>query len=218
LEQGARIRRPLFIQRQPKLTPMRIKTERNIAVFDVDGVIVQNPHESLYQTITDGAYWDLHWNDPDNAILNKEIADLARALYLTGWHLVFLTARPSTYRKQTVQLLKRAGFFDMKIEEPEDLKADGFMLQHPVLLMFPETDIPTSSAAWKQSIIRDMLAQGGKVRFMMEDYRPNAEAVRAVVPVLLYERKRPSKLLAGCCPGCGGVAACWCNPSETPSA
>lgn len=193
---------------------MKISTERDIAVFDLDGVIVKNPKEALTKTIIDGAYWDNHWLHPDKAELNDEIVDLIQSLISTNWQIIILTARPSKYRGPTISVLARAGIYPLPLPIDE-------LKQHynsPILVMIPNSDIPHSSAAWKQHTIKSWKDQGANIRFMMEDYRPNAEAVRAVVPVLLYEYKRPSKVLAFACSGCGGVAACWCNNSETPSA
>jgi hypothetical protein len=166
---------------------MQILTERPIAVFDLDGVIIQNPFESLGQnTITDSNYWENHWLYPEKATFNDEIVELAHSMLRSDTHVVFLTARPSKYRSSTETLLKRAG---LEVGQG-DLTQRSF---RPRLVMIPSIGIPQSGAAWKRDTIQGWIDQGGKVLFMVEDYKPNAEFVREIIPVLLYERKKQSR-------------------------
>jgi hypothetical protein len=186
-----------------------LKTHRNVAVFDVDGVVVQNPDCALSgPPILDNNFWANHWSRPDEAQLNDEVCELARSLMRTNWQVVFLTARPGIYRKQTEELLRRAGL----LPRPEDVKMvlNPSYNNTPMLFMIEGNDIPNGSAGWKQTMLKKWVDSGVKVRFFMEDYRPNAEAARAVVPVFLYERKKPSQHLP-VHPCCGGLAACWCR-------
>lgn len=169
---------------------LKIETERPIAIFDLDGVIIQNPPESLGQnTITDGNYWAKHWKDPQGGTLNEEMVDLAASMLLTDTHVIFLTARPEVYRPWTIELLRRAGFH---IGDQTALTQRSFA---PRLVMLPGGDVPQSSAKWKRDTIKNWLDQGARILFMVEDYRPNAEFVRELIPVLLYERKKKSQYI-----------------------
>lgn len=190
---------------------MKIKSTRSIAVFDIDGVIIENPPEAQVigaAPIQDKDYWTRHWSHPELAKFNQEMIDLGKSLLDAQWHIVFLTARPVSFWKDTERLLEIAGF-----------TISGFAniaqtSMHPKLVMLPDDGIPYSSAAWKQDTIRGMIAAGGVVRLMVEDFKHNADAVRAVVPVLLYERKKISNNIV-MLPCCGGMSRCWCLP-EVP--
>lgn len=186
---------------------MNIQSERPIALFDLDGVITENPKESLEQTVSCKNYWHEHWTRPLETPIHQEVVDIIHSL-IGAVHIIILTARPDSYRPHTIQLLDRLGIM-CPSKSPNTLYAGQLA---PILHMFPcDGTIPSSSAAWKQGEVKRWLDQGAKIMFMMEDYRPNAEAVRALVPVLLYERKKPSKHLKLACYKCGGLAACWCS-------
>lgn len=193
---------------------MFLNTKRNVALVDVDGVIVANPSESLGQnTITDTNYWANHWNKPDEAGLQQEVIDLVQSLVSTGWQVIFLTARPEQFRKVTERLLHRAGLF----VRPKDVRSilDQGMSNAPILIMWPELHVGLSSAAWKQRTIKSLKDQGLKIRFMIEDYRPNAEAIRSQTPVFLYERQKVSQYIDSLCIRCGGLSACWCHDDQS---
>jgi hypothetical protein len=194
---------------------MKIKTRRNIALFDVDGVVVANPEVALNKTINDFNFWENHWNDVDGAVINTEVTELAQSLISTNWQVIFLTARPIKFRAQTERLLSKAGMFVAPVTGTL-LPLEWERTNAPLLVMYPSNSL-LSSAAWKQEQVKEWVDDGLKVRFMMEDYRPNAEAVRALVPVFLYERKKISQHSAalGAYLCCGGVAACWCPADAT---
>jgi hypothetical protein len=183
---------------------IRIQSDRQIAFCDIDGVIVQNPAAAqLGKTITDVSFWEHHWDDPNSGQLNDEMITLVQSLISTGWHVIFLTARPERFYEQTFALLRRAGFFvsrDLLITK---------MSNKSKLILLPGKDIPMSSAEWKQSVVRKAMELGGNVKLMIEDYRGNSEAIRPLVPVLLYERKKVSATLP-MLPCCGGLSRCWC--------
>lgn len=187
---------------------MKIETERLIAVFDLDGVLVENPPEAMVggPPITDRNFWDKHWMHPESSKLQQEMVDMANSLVGANWQLIVLTARPESYRPWTIQLLRRMGIFVS--EKPKARLHSGY--GRPVLEMLPLIGIPQSSAEWKQQTVREWLSQGAKIQFMVEDYMANCEAIRALVPVLLYERKKVSRHLKFFCDGCAGLTACWC--------
>jgi hypothetical protein len=189
---------------------MEIQTERPIAVFDLDGCLISNPSEAMGSTaIGSRDFWANHWNNPDGAEVQQEVVDMLLSLAATNWQIIILTARPDSFREQTVRLLRGLGIFVPTNESPILFKD----WRCPVLVMYPDKGyIPsTSGGGWKQGVIREWLDQGANIKFMVEDYPPNAEAIRAVVPVLLYERKKPSRKLVEACQDCGGVNACWCS-------
>ncbi len=188
---------------------MIIESDRRIAVFDLDGVLIQNPDSALGKNnvITSSDYWEKHWKSPDDRITNPEMVELALALIGADWQLIVLTARPEYYRPWTVRLLRR---MDIMVQEhPRKRLHSGY--GRPILHMLPGGDVPHSSAAWKQDTIKDWLDQGARIQFMVEDYPWNAEAVRAVVPVMLYEYKRQSHRLLGNFACCGGMTRCLCS-------
>jgi hypothetical protein len=173
-----------------------IGTDRLTAIFDLDGVFVENPPEALVQNaqpITDLGYWERHWSYPERSVRQQEMVRLASHLSLINWQIIVLTARPQQFRGETERLLRMLA------------------LANAELVMIPQNHIG-GSASWKQETVKKWVDMGVKVMFMVEDHRPNAEAIRAVVPVLLYEYKRPSRLLKLACTTCGGLSACWCPP------
>jgi hypothetical protein len=164
-----------------------------LAIFDLDGVIIANPDDAQSgPPKTCGDYWTRHWTNPDMSRINKEIVLMAQVLSDSGVLIQVLTARPERFYSSTHNLLVMAEF-------PYDR-----------LDMLPGTDVPQSSAAWKQERVAE-LKRTYDVLFMIEDYRPNAEAVRSQVPVLLYERKKPSVHLENVCGMCGGLVRCLCD-------
>jgi hypothetical protein len=186
-------------------------TKRMVALIDVDGVVVENPLETVGKgTINDTNFWANHWNNPEGGRLQVEVISLVQALVACGWHVIFLTARPENFRGVTVKLLRRAGF---DIRSPNDytpVEESGWA--YPALVMIPGTEV-RSSASWKQQTVRALKEAGLNVQFMIEDYRPNAEAIRSQVPVFLYERQKLSQYLEPICHRCGSLSVCWC-PSE----
>lgn len=196
-------------------TDMNIESERLIALFDLDGVLVRNPDEALGNKppITNKNFWDEHWKSPETAPIQQEMVDMAISLIGANWQIGILTARPHEYRPWTVTLLRRMGI--LVSTDPRPRISTSY--SRPFLHMLPSAQVPQSSAAWKQETVKGWLDQGAKIQFMVEDYRPNAESVRAIVPVLLYERKKPSQYLALAHEECGGLARCLC-PLKTASA
>lgn len=105
--------------------------------------------------------------------------------------IVVLTGRPDIHRENTWALFVRMGFI------PDDL------------VMYPSTDIPHATAAgWKYDVVKGWLDEGYPIVLAVEDYKPNADSLRNLVPVLLYERKKDT--MSPPCGGCGGRDACWC--------
>lgn len=177
--------------------------DRLTAIFDLDGVFIENPAEARIKDakpITDLNYWERHWSNPAGSVVQHEMVRLARMLLMVNWRVIVLTARPETYAGHTRTLLRILG---LQASTGPDV----------LLVMIPQSTIG-GSAEWKQQIVKRWRDEGMKIQFMVEDYRINAEAIRSVVPVLLYECKRPSNHLPLSCRKCGGLAACWC-PAES---
>lgn len=136
-----------------------------VAVFDLDGCLIESP---TGETITDPNYWHKHFTNGDCAY-NREMIDLAEALQNMGWRIVVLTARPTRYRDDTQNIVYSK-------------------LPGSLLIMYGGGYADASE--WKAKKVRELIDAGWDVRFVIEDYKPNAEAIRKVVPVLLYEKVR----------------------------
>jgi hypothetical protein len=151
---------------------MSIPLNRPVAVLDMDGCLVQSvvATHSRSGTIREPEFWASIWQN-ENHPANTELIALARALLQSGWHLAVLTARPSNFGTVTRRWLHRH-------------LGDGRWSLH----MFPRTFLDEDSGEWKASMVQHWLRQGIDLRFAIEDYRPNAQAIRAHLPVLLYER------------------------------
>lgn len=173
-----------------------------IAIFDIDGVLIRNPEDALDgPPIIDMDYWHNHWNNPDYNHVQHDMVALVKALQQVGIKTVFLTARPAQFRGVTLDLLQNIGV----TEGPAFVSWD--------LEMLPASTVPQSSASWKHQTVYN-LKKNYNVLFMVEDYKWNAEAVRSLVPVLLYERKKPSRHIALSCSVCYGLLRCICPPSQ----
>lgn len=144
---------------------------RHTILIDLDGCLVQNPQDSFARgTIQDPMYWHHHWDNPDGATPQMEIVRLARVYLDMGYEVIVLTARPDNYLRQTRQFLDAVGLQDID------------------LIMRPADHGITASAPWKVEEILALMASGRKIDFMIEDYPSNAEYIRMILPVLLYER------------------------------
>lgn len=137
------------------------------AIFDLDGCLSVSPSQITIPLSSER--WDEIWND-DGFPSNTEIIKLLRGLQMAGWYVLILTGRPERYRKQTVRWLMRQG-----VSAP--------------LIMLPD-DYPRTIVEWKCTIIHLMLEAAIDLQFVVEDYKPNADVIRTLIPVLLYERKR----------------------------
>lgn len=142
-----------------------------VVICDLDGVIAANPPEAFKGTINDPNYWHSHWDKWDEAKPNHEIVHLLRLLAQGGTKIVILTSRPDTYRDQTTKFLKKLG-----------LRCD--------LIMRSTGGAILPSDEWKHDVIEYMLGLGYDIKLLIEDYKPNVEAARSLVPCLLYERKK----------------------------
>jgi hypothetical protein len=142
-----------------------------VVIVDLDGCLVANPAEAcLGVTITDIDYWTNHWNNPMASEPNYELVQMVRTLGQAGWKIVILTARPESFRQKTEQFLRR-------------IELECSLIMRSDLAILP-------SAEWKMNVISHMITLGWDVKLAIEDYKPNADAIRSVVPVLLYERKK----------------------------
>lgn len=172
---------------------LTIATKRPIAVFDIDGVLIQNPSQSRRAgkneppgpTIPDPLFWTKHWKKRD-AAAHQDMFDLLFALQDAQWLVILLTGRPIDHRSETVATLAYHGVSCYGPSTDVVTDVDGFA--HLVMV---ESGNYGSSADFKVNMIRKWKSDGANIKFLIEDYKPNAEAVREHIPVLLYERYRP---------------------------
>lgn len=153
------------------------------AVLDLDGCLVQNPEEARYATLNDPSFWHSHWNDALAGRPNEELLDVARGLLDQGYRLIVLTARPETYRSQTVRYLGRICLFTTLSPRPNPDQSVS-------LVMRPVEDGISRSGPWKRDLIKSWLDQGANITLALEDFKPNADMIRQVVPVILYEQMK----------------------------
>jgi hypothetical protein len=153
-----------------------VRDTRRTILIDFDGCMVENPPESFAAKnggkgiITDPMFWHNHWVDVDTYKPYDVIVELARVYVDRGYEVIVLTARPSSYYIQTRQFLDAMGLHEVE------------------LIMRPEEDGIGPSQEWKVDQIHNLLSLGRQIDFMIEDYPSNAEAIRKVLPVLLFER------------------------------
>lgn len=174
-------------------------TERPIVICDLDGVLSQNPHDAV-GIITDKDYWSKHWNNFAEAQVNVEIVHLLKSSFLTESAVMILTARPIEFLDVTLSFLERIGIKREMVDvwngsAGHDTFFKAFRptegMPNIVLKMYEQgTNIPGHSGEWKASVVEQMLNANLNVLYMIEDYKPNADAVRRHIPVLLYERVR----------------------------
>lgn len=168
--------------------PIRVAPDHPVIVCDLDGCIVANP--DVEGTISDVDFWARHWLHPEQAVLQTEVVDLIQSMRETGHFLIILTARPEQFAECTLQVLQRADLYPTWVREEQPFTADS--IHDSILVMMPGDKI-ISSAAWKRQKIAQWLKDGMDIRLMIEDYPHNAEAIRELVPVMLYESKRKSR-------------------------
>lgn len=143
-----------------------------VIICDLDGVLTKMPVSSHGRgTISDPNYWHHHWDKWDEVEPHHEMVNMVRTLAQGGMKIVILTARPDSYRYQTEKFLAKFGVRCSLIMRASDGQI-----------------VPSSE--WKHDVIEHMIALGYDIKFMIEDYKPNVEAVRSLIPVLLYERKK----------------------------
>lgn len=168
---------------------IRVPSERPVIVCDLDGCIVANP--DVQGTINDWNYWHDHWTRPESAELHDAVVDMVHAMRETGHFIIILTARPEYFAPWTLEVLERADLFPEFVCEKSMFTAS--VLDDAILVMRPDSDGVSSSAQWKRDKIATWLNDGVDIRLAIEDHPPNAEAIRSLVPVFLYENKRESR-------------------------
>lgn len=171
-----------------------LKSERyvveRVAVFDLDGVLVQNPADSFERgTIQDPDYWHNHWNDPDGSVPYDQIVELHDSLIESGWATVVLTARPDSYWRQTVAYLDKH-FCGTSFIPPYRPDEQYLIAGQMKLVMRPALHGISVSGEWKREMLESWLKSDINLKFMVEDYKPNVEAVRDLLPCLLFERQK----------------------------
>lgn len=144
---------------------------QSVVICDLDGVLAKNPDAAFGKTQSDPMFWHHHWDEWDKTEPHHEMVNMIRTLAQGGMKIVVLTARPDSYRYQTERFLAKHGVRCSLIMRASDGQI-----------------VPSSE--WKHDVIEHMVALGYDIKFMIEDYKPNVEAVRSLIPVLLYERKK----------------------------
>ncbi len=162
-----------------------------IAVFDIDGVLVENP---TLQSNNDLGYWHKHWTaPPSEARVNQEMVELLSDLhYESMWGIIALTARPAQYADHTEKLLRFILDRPVRTRGVQSVYGDFYGRHSPpdVVLVTQQANEIVPSGEFKRDTIGFWQSQGLDIRFMVEDYKPNADVIRRVLPVLLYERQR----------------------------
>lgn len=145
-----------------------------IAVFDLDGTIIDMPKRSW---LAEEFNWPnfLNWMD-DQMIFSQ-------AVILCEWHLiqdhrvVVVTARPEKYREQTVDLLKVKGFnYDELIMRP-DVMVDS----ETNALHFTENENEVKDvlfrhhAIYRECVSEVLTQRGDEVKYAYDDQIPNLE-------------------------------------------
>jgi len=146
-------------------------SETPTAIFDLDGCLCSSA------TMSETSSWSDIWGDTKHPS-NPEIIELLASLCGCGWNCPVLTGRPERYRKETLAWLRAQGLTPFML-------GDGPLM----LCMYPNDAQQNGSnhGEWKASVIRHWLRHGMRIMFAIEDHKPNAEYIRKLVPVLLYE-------------------------------
>lgn len=161
---------------------LRVDTNHPVAVFDLDGVLSVSPSP---EPINDVSFFDKIWGDYRALDCNPEMVTLLRTLANSGWAIVILTGRPSTYRKETFLWLDR---FGIRWRTGWAVHSRDAIL---ITRSIDDGEDISSSSEWKLRVLRMLQARGANIALIIEDYKPNADVLRQVAPVLLYEMKRP---------------------------
>ena len=173
-----------------------------VAVFDLDGCLCQGPYHDprSKEHLDDPEFWRRHWDRPD-APCHTELVEMARGLASGGFHILVLTARPDTYHDQTVRWLQQVGNWSVASFNTS-IRYNRAGSQSDVWLMMIDNQRqlrhPLTGAEWKRETVRSLIQWGIDIQFVVEDYKPNADVIREVVPVLLYERQKPHPCVNGC--------------------
>ena len=157
-------------------------------IFDLDGVILQSPGSRFHPPVD----WPKYWADIDAQRPNQDVVDLIQILK-RAHPVLILTARPVEVVSQTVMVLKRIGLPATPIDAVPLLWPRLKIIKSLVYLKMMKSEVEEDGetpAIWKRLRIEELVDVGWNVQFMVEDYKTNADEIRKVVPVLLYENKR----------------------------
>lgn len=154
----------------------------NTVIFDLDGCLSANPYDSpgIAGFIANPDFWHRHWTG--TPWRHQEMIELYHSL--TFWRRIILTARPHTYAKDTLRWLRHHNI-DTALAYPGEVTVDS----GDCLVMSPSTEI-VPSGPWKYSVIEQWVEEGMRPQFAVEDCKTNADMIRRLLPVLLYERKK----------------------------
>lgn len=174
-----------------------MRSSKPLVVFDLDGVFVVNP--TTHESNNDINFWHDHWRNWRLAKPQIEMVELAQDMQDSGHIVVVLTARPRQYRSVTLDLLARLGLDArpvpadlLPIFVKDDINLGLPSYPVPLNLVMIDSEQIVSSSVWKRDTIKSWVDAGLEIRFMVEDYKVNADVIREVVPVLLYERLKPT--------------------------
>lgn len=146
--------------------------QRRVIVFDLDGVLFRTPSK---ETVNDPAFWMDYWNN-ERPEPNPEMIKMYHDYDIYGLVTpVILTARPTVVESPTLKALENVGIHVPLL----------FMMDHD-----PDQADWQTTGFWKRDVVREWIQAGVDVWLVIEDYKPNADAIRQVTTVLLYESRR----------------------------
>ena len=124
--------------------------KKHVVIFDIDGTI-SDPGNRLHYIAKEKdsghrdwkAFFESSIDDP----VQYHVAILARVLYLSGFHVVFATARPEEYRHITEEWFTKHGiYYDHLLMRPtEDRRIDTIVKREMVLTFLAEANISKDS-------------------------------------------------------------------------
>lgn len=158
-----------------------------IAVFDLDGVIIKSPSR---ESVSEVSFWENFWTDISCHEANPEILALMKILCAADIQVFILTARPNSFEGVTLQSLALVCSIHPRIcSDPVEHQMDetGYhLMMRDGENVFHDFQ---SNSIWKRLVI-NLLMVNHDVLFAMDDYKPNIEEIRKVVPSFLYEELR----------------------------
>lgn len=168
-------------------------------IIDVDGVAIETPRD-LAASLVDPEFWNSYWDNDEAQYsqLNPEVMCLAQGLFEAGYNVVFLTARPRDKAEVTAKVLRHGlhlwgGFVGQVVPltdegEPNPIK-HNLAGDIPLMTWDRVGDDWAGTSEYKiKTMMRWEEDFKMSIACVLEDYKPNAEAIRKFWPVLLWER------------------------------
>ena len=153
-----------------------------IAVFDLDGVIFKSPSPTIIHDLT---FWLEYWADSERQRPNPEMVKLLHDVS-TFSPIVILTARPISAARDTTMALANVGVL---VTSNLTTRWHSGIPTGIHLIMWPLKPDWDAIPHWKQKTVDDLNRMQG-VSFVVEDHKVNADLIRRICPVLLYEAYR----------------------------